>query len=183
MECTFGPFVTRNLIRHVLTICHLKLMQSTGLEQKRFDLWSLSPTLCNLWLLLVNNINLCFLRKARLQEEQFWSQDNLALEKQLLLWVKWSLSLSLLKLLPSNLQNGGDNSKETYHMKTMIQVYLFYYYDWPKENNPEKKMHFKNTSNEKYTLQKVCESSFIWILTGFHLQIWKLESLCQVISQ
>ena len=32
------------------TICHVKLMQSTALEQKRFDLRSLLPTLCNLWL-------------------------------------------------------------------------------------------------------------------------------------
>ena len=143
MECTFGPSITCNLIVHVLTICHMKLMQSIGLEEKHFDLWSLSPTLCNLWLLLVIYINLYFLRKARLQEEQFWSQDSLALEKQLLLWVKWSLSLSLLKLLLSNLQNGGDNSKENYHMKTMKQVYLFYYYDWPKENNPEKKNAFQ----------------------------------------
>ena len=44
---------TRNLITRVLTICHVKLMQSTALEQKRFDLLSLSPTLHNLWLLLV----------------------------------------------------------------------------------------------------------------------------------
>ena len=154
MECTFGPSITGNLIRHVLTICHMKLMQSTGLEEKHFDLRSLSPTLRNLWLLLVININLCFLRKARLQEEQFWSQDSLALEKQLLLWVKWSLSLSLLKLLLSNLQNGGDNSKETYHMKTMIQVYLFYYYDWPKENNPEKKKCISKTLLTKNTLCK-----------------------------
>ena len=109
MECTFEPSITCNLIVHVLTICHMKLMQSIGLEENYFDLWSLSPTLRNLWLLLVIYINLCFLRKARLQEEQFWSQDSLALEKQLLLWVKWSLSLSLMKLLLSNLQNGDDN--------------------------------------------------------------------------
>ena len=109
MECTFEPSITCNLIVHVLTICHMKLMQSIGLEEKHFDLWSLSPTLRNFWLLLVIYINLYFLRKARLQEEQFWSQDSLALEKQLLLWVKWSLSLSLMKLLLSNLQNGDDN--------------------------------------------------------------------------
>ena len=41
---------TRNLITHVLTICHIKLMQRTALEQKRFDLLTLSPTLHNLWL-------------------------------------------------------------------------------------------------------------------------------------
>ena len=39
---------TRNLITHVLTICHIKLMQRTVLEQKRFDLLTLSPTLHNL---------------------------------------------------------------------------------------------------------------------------------------
>ena len=41
---------THNLITHVLTICHIKLMQRTALEQKRFDLLTLSPTLHNLWL-------------------------------------------------------------------------------------------------------------------------------------
>ena len=40
------------LIMHALTICHLSL-QSTALEQKRFDLESLLPVLPNLWLLLV----------------------------------------------------------------------------------------------------------------------------------
>ena len=44
--------LTRNLITRVLTICHAKLMQSTALEQKRFDLRSLSPGRRNLWLLL-----------------------------------------------------------------------------------------------------------------------------------
>ena len=48
----FGPSITRNLITRFLTICHVKLTQSTALEQKRFDLRSLSPTLRNLWLLL-----------------------------------------------------------------------------------------------------------------------------------
>ena len=48
MECT-----ERNLITRVLTNCHMKLTQSTVIEQKRFDLLSLSPALCNLWLLLV----------------------------------------------------------------------------------------------------------------------------------
>ena len=43
----------RNLITRVLTICQVKLMQSTALEQKRFDLQSLSPVLRKLWLLLV----------------------------------------------------------------------------------------------------------------------------------
>ena len=36
-----------------LTICHVKLMQSTALEQKCLDLRSFSPALNNLWLLLV----------------------------------------------------------------------------------------------------------------------------------
>ena len=36
----------------VLTICHMKLVQSTALEQKRFYLRSLSLALRNLWLLL-----------------------------------------------------------------------------------------------------------------------------------
>ena len=49
----FGPSTTCNLITRVLTICHVKLTQSTALEQKRFDLRSLSPALRNLWLLLV----------------------------------------------------------------------------------------------------------------------------------
>ena len=36
------------LITRVLTICHVKLTQSTALKQKRFDLRSLSPALRNL---------------------------------------------------------------------------------------------------------------------------------------
>ena len=38
---------------HALTICHVKLMRSTAMEQKRWYLRSLSPTLPKLWLLLV----------------------------------------------------------------------------------------------------------------------------------
>ena len=38
---------------HAFTIYHMNLVQSTALDQKRFDLLLLSPTLCNLWLLLV----------------------------------------------------------------------------------------------------------------------------------
>ena len=38
---------------HVLTIYHMKLAQSTALEQKCFDLRLLLPTPCNLWLPLV----------------------------------------------------------------------------------------------------------------------------------
>ena len=53
MACTFGPSITRNLIRHVLAICQVKLMQSTGLEQ-HFGLQSLLPALRNLWLVLVH---------------------------------------------------------------------------------------------------------------------------------
>ena len=49
--CPFGPSITRNLLTRVLTICHVKLTQSTALEQKRFDLRLLSPALRNLWLL------------------------------------------------------------------------------------------------------------------------------------
>ena len=48
--------LTSNLNTRVLTICHVKLMQITALEQKRFDLRSLSPALRNLWLLLVVKI-------------------------------------------------------------------------------------------------------------------------------
>ena len=40
--------ITRIVITHVLTISHVKLTQSTAIEQKR-----LSPALRNLWLLLV----------------------------------------------------------------------------------------------------------------------------------
>ena len=38
----FWPFTPRNLIMRVLTICHLKPMQSTVLELKRFEFWPLS---------------------------------------------------------------------------------------------------------------------------------------------
>ena len=58
MECTegnliIGPSITCNLITHVLTTYHVKLAQSTALEQKRFDLRLLLPAFCNLWLSLV----------------------------------------------------------------------------------------------------------------------------------
>ena len=44
---------TCNVITRVLIIYHVKVTQSTAIEQKRFDLRSLSPMLHNLWLLLV----------------------------------------------------------------------------------------------------------------------------------
>ena len=42
--------ITHNLIRHILTFCHVKLMQSIALEQGHFDLRQIAPTLPNLWL-------------------------------------------------------------------------------------------------------------------------------------
>ena len=45
--------ITHNLIRHILTFCHVKLMQSIALEQGHFDLQQIAPTLPNLWLSLV----------------------------------------------------------------------------------------------------------------------------------
>ena len=53
LSCMFQPSTPHNLIVHVLTVCHLKLTQGTALERNCFDLRSLSPTLPNLWLLLV----------------------------------------------------------------------------------------------------------------------------------
>ena len=47
------PSTPRTLITNVLTICHVKLTQSTALEQKRLDLRSLSSALSNLYYLLV----------------------------------------------------------------------------------------------------------------------------------
>ena len=52
-SCAFELSITSNLITHILTTCHVKLTQSTALEQKRFDVLSLSPALDNLWLLLI----------------------------------------------------------------------------------------------------------------------------------
>ena len=49
----FRPSTHCNLITLVLTICHVKLTQSTAFKQKRLDLRSLSPALPNLWLLLI----------------------------------------------------------------------------------------------------------------------------------
>ena len=49
----FGRSIICNLITRVLTICHVKLTQSTVLELKRFDLRSLPSALLNHWLLLV----------------------------------------------------------------------------------------------------------------------------------
>ena len=42
--------ITHNLIRHILTFCRVKLMQSIALEQEHFDLQQIAPTLPNLWL-------------------------------------------------------------------------------------------------------------------------------------
>ena len=45
-SCAFGPSITRNLITSVLSICLVKLTQSTVMEQKCFDLRSfITPTL------------------------------------------------------------------------------------------------------------------------------------------
>ena len=54
----FNLLQPSNLITHVLTICHVKRMQSTALEQKCLDLWLLSPATpyCNPWLWLVITI-------------------------------------------------------------------------------------------------------------------------------
>ena len=46
-------------IMRVLTICHVKHTQRKALEKKRFDLRSLSPILCNLWLVLAYLKSLC----------------------------------------------------------------------------------------------------------------------------
>ena len=54
----------------VLTICHVKLTQSTALEQKRFDLRSLSPALRNLWLLLLLITIVAFHRSWRWREKK-----------------------------------------------------------------------------------------------------------------
>ena len=60
MESTERTLITRvwafyrsKPITRVLTACYVKLTQSTALEQKRFDLRSLSPALRNLCLLRV----------------------------------------------------------------------------------------------------------------------------------
>ena len=45
----FGPSIARYRTTHVLTIYHVKLKQSTAIEQKHFDRRSLSPALPNLW--------------------------------------------------------------------------------------------------------------------------------------
>ena len=54
----FGPSIVRYLITRVLTIYHVKLKQSTAIEEKYFDLRSLSPALPNLWLLLVDSLKM-----------------------------------------------------------------------------------------------------------------------------
>ena len=54
-SCTFGHSITHNLIMSCFVFWKLKT-QSKALEQKSFDLQSLSPTLCNLWLLLVYSL-------------------------------------------------------------------------------------------------------------------------------
>ena len=45
----FRPSTPRNLITRILTICQIKLTQSTVLEQKRLVLRSLSPALPNIF--------------------------------------------------------------------------------------------------------------------------------------
>ena len=65
MECT-----ECNLITGVLTFYHVRLAQSTALEQKCFGLRSSSPALCNLWLLLVYT---CILRHTNLSSAKLMS--------------------------------------------------------------------------------------------------------------
>ena len=50
-DCARLDLLSLVIWAHVLTIYHLKPTQSTTMEQKRFDLRSLSPALRNLWLL------------------------------------------------------------------------------------------------------------------------------------
>ena len=58
---TNGPsLITHNLITLVSTIYHMKLMQSLALEQKCFDLRSISCAPHNLWLLLVSINGKCY---------------------------------------------------------------------------------------------------------------------------
>ena len=54
MQCTqriwsreFGSSITRNLITRFLTICHVKLPQSTTLEQKRIAYFFMELVICN----------------------------------------------------------------------------------------------------------------------------------------
>ena len=42
--CAFQPSTSRNVVMLVLTICEVKLMQSTLIEEKHLYLWLLSPS-------------------------------------------------------------------------------------------------------------------------------------------
>ena len=42
--CAFQPSTSCNVIMHVLTICEVKLMQSSLMEQKHLYFWLLSPS-------------------------------------------------------------------------------------------------------------------------------------------
>ena len=65
MEFTERNLITRvwtlyhSLFHHACFGSHLKLTQSTAMDQKRFNLRSLSPALRNLWLLLVITLKYC----------------------------------------------------------------------------------------------------------------------------
>ena len=87
----FGLSITRNLITHVLTICHVNITQSTALEQKSFNLRSLSPALCNLpwWKSLQN---LCWSAKIlqRPSKTRIFKRS---------LKISWGSSNDLMKIL------------------------------------------------------------------------------------
>ena len=74
----FRPSTPRNRNMCVLTIYHVKLTQSTAMEQKRLDLWSLSPALPNLLVITSLVVDRTHVSVSRLNHWKNWTfyRDN-----------------------------------------------------------------------------------------------------------
>ena len=78
----------------VLTVCHVKLMQSTAvMEQKHFDLRLVSPALCNLWLSPVIKIIIL------LSSHSSFNGQKLVMSYEILIFLMASLAMTFQKVM------------------------------------------------------------------------------------
>ena len=112
---SFGRSITCNLMTRVLTICHVKLTQSTDMKQKRFELRLLLPALRNLWLLL-DNIYMHLLRMTLLVNTTYkpflWP---------LTAWTELEIVLSIFTLVPVFARNRFKNVVFVIHLLLLRQ--------------------------------------------------------------
>ena len=126
---------------HFLTICHVELTQSTALEQKHFDLRSLSPALCNLWLLLVIIFyyKFVFSKEGKIAGRAVLIAGQPGTGKTAIAMGKMKFVIFSLEIIARQLMKMViDNCTENYNIKTMIQVYLSLSLFDQRQKNPEK---------------------------------------------